>query len=226
MLECWNVGRLKRLLVFPIIPPFPYSIIPVKVIAKGKTMKQCLMSLCGISGLMLMSGCKFFDGTPFEQKPDPKVTKLAISTQQTNNELRHLAEQMAEMNRNQIELDMRLQKLESKLTGGAGSEDIDALKRDIQLIRAERETLKKEITDDLVARIDKVVSRSGANTPSVKPPANTSRSRTGYNHTVERGQTLSEIARGYGKSMDVIMKANNLKSASTIHPGQVLFIPD
>jgi LysM repeat protein len=173
-----------------------------------------------------MSGCKFFDGTPFEQKPDPKVTKLAISTQQTNNELRHLAEQMAEMNRNQIELDMRLQKLESKLTGGAGSEDIDALKRDIQLIRAERETLKKEITDDLVARIDKVVSRSGANTPSVKPPANTSRSRTGYNHTVERGQTLSEIARGYGKSMDVIMKANNLKSASTIHPGQVLFIPD
>jgi hypothetical protein len=34
MLECWNVGRLKRLLVFPIIPPFPYSIIPVKVIAK------------------------------------------------------------------------------------------------------------------------------------------------------------------------------------------------
>jgi len=192
-------------------------------------MKQWMMSLCGISGLMLMSGCQFFDGTPFEQKPDPKVTKLAISTQQTNNELRHLAEQMAEMNRNQIELDLRLQKLESRLTGSAGSEEIEALKRDIQLIRAERETLKKEITDDLVTRIDKVVSRAGANTPTVKsgtPSTSTSRSRTGYNHTVERGQTLSEIARGYGKSVDSIMKANNLKSASTIRPGQVLFIPD
>jgi LysM repeat protein len=189
-------------------------------------MKKWMSSLCGISGLMLVSGCQYFDGTPFERKPDPKVTKLAISTQQTNNELRHLAEQMAEMNRNQVEIDLRLQKLEAKLSGGAGSEEIEALKRDIQLIRAERDTLKKEITDDLVARIDKVVSRAGATTPTVKPPANTSRSRTGYNHTVERGQTLSEIARGYGKSVDSIMKANNLKSAATIRPGQVLFIPD
>jgi nucleoid-associated protein YgaU len=189
-------------------------------------MKQRINVFCTVTGLLILSGCQYFDGTPFEMKPDPKVTKLAISTQQTNNELRHLAQQMAEMNRNQIELDMRLQKIESRLTGSAGSEEIEALKRDIQLIRAERETLKKEITDDLVARIDKVVSRSGATTPVVKPPTNTSRSRTGYNHTVERGQTLSEIARGYGKSMDAIMKANNLKSANTIRPGQVLFIPD
>jgi LysM repeat protein/outer membrane murein-binding lipoprotein Lpp len=191
-----------------------------------RTMKQTINIFCSVTGLLLLSGCQFFDGTPFEQKPDPKVTKLAISTQQTNNELRHLAEQMAEMNRNQIELDLRVQRIEAKLAGGAGSEEIEALKRDIQLIRAERETLKKEITDDLVARIDKVVSRAGANTPTVKPPTNTSRSRTGYNHTVERGQTLSEIARGYGKSVDSIMKANNLKSATTIRPGQVLFIPD
>jgi LysM repeat protein len=190
-------------------------------------MNKCLMNVYGFCGLLLLSGCQYFDGTPFERKPDPKVTKLAISTQQTNNELRALAEQMAEMNRNQIEMDLRLQRLESRLSGGAGSEEIEALKRDIQLIRTERETLKKEITDDLVARIDKVVSRAGANTPTVKPPSTTtSRSRTGYNHTVERGQTLSEIARGYGKSVDSIMKANNLKSATTIRPGQVLFIPD
>jgi LysM repeat protein len=189
-------------------------------------MNKCLMSWYGFCGLLLLSGCQHFDGTPFERKPDPKVTKLAISTQQTNNELRALAEQMAEMNRNQIELDLRLQRLEAKLSGGAGSPEIEALKRDIQLIRTERETLKKEITDDLVTRIDKVVSRAGATTPTVKPPANSSRSRTGYNHTVERGQTLSEIARGYGKSIDSIMKANNLKSAALIRPGQVLFIPD
>ena len=192
-------------------------------------MKQWISCLCAASGLALLSGCQYFDGTPFERKPDPKVTKLAISTQQTNNEVRHLAEQMAEMNRNQIELDLRLQRLEAKLSGSAGSEDIAALKRDIQLIRAERDTLKKEITDDLVARIDKVVSRSGATTPAVKTPTTSTgstRARTGYNHTVEKGQTLSEIARGYGKSVDAIMKANNLKSATTIRPGQVLFIPD
>jgi hypothetical protein len=67
-------------------------------------MNKCLVSWCGFCGLLLLSGCQYFDGTPFERKPDPKVTKLAISTQQTNNELRALAEQMAEMNRNQVEI--------------------------------------------------------------------------------------------------------------------------
>ena len=192
-------------------------------------MKKWMSCMCAISGLALLSGCQHFDGTPFERKPDPKVTKLAISTQQTNNEVRHLAEQMAEMNRIQIELDMRLQRLESKLSGGASSDDISAVKRDIQMIRAERETLKKEITDDLVARIDKVVSRAGSTSTAVKPPSTSTtsaRARTGYNHTVEKGQTLSEIARGYGKTVDAIMKANNLKTTNTIRPGQVLFIPD
>lgn len=192
-------------------------------------MKQWMGCMCAVGGLALFSGCQYFDGTPFELKPDPKVNKLAISTQQTNNEVRHLAEQMAEINRNQIELDMRMQRIEAKSSGGSSSEEIAAIKRDIAMIRTERETLKKEITDDLVARIDKVVSRSGASTPSSKPSptsTNSARTRTGYNHTVEKGQTLSEIARGYGKTLDVIMKANNLKTINMIRPGQVLFIPD
>lgn len=192
-------------------------------------MKQWMSCMCAVSGLALLSGCQFFDGTPFARKPDPKVTKLAISTQQTNNEVRHLAEQMAEMNRIQIELDLRLQRLEAKLSGGATTDDISAIKRDIQMIRTERDTLKKEITDDLVARIDKVVSRAGSTSPAVKTPSTpttSTRARTGYNHTVEKGQTLSEIARGYGKTVDAIMKANNLKTTNTIRPGQVLFIPD
>lgn len=192
-------------------------------------MKQWIRCMCAVSGLALVSGCQYFDGTPFERKPDPKVTKLAISTQQTNNELRHLAEQMAELNRIQIELDLRLQRVEARLVSGASAAELAAIKRDIQLIRSERDTLKKEITDDLVARIDKVVSRAGASSSSARPPATSTTStaaRTGYKHTVEKGQTLSEIARGYGKGVDAIMKANKLKSANTIYPGQVLFIPD
>jgi len=43
---------------------------------------------------------------------------------------------------------------------------------------------------------------------------------------VERGQTLSQIARGYGKSMESIMKANKITNPSAIRAGQILFIPD
>jgi len=43
---------------------------------------------------------------------------------------------------------------------------------------------------------------------------------------VEKGHTLSEIARGYGKSVDSILKANKITNPSSIRVGQVLFIPD
>lgn len=44
-------------------------------------------------------------------------------------------------------------------------------------------------------------------------------------HRVRRGDTLSAIARRYGSSVNSIMKANNLRSANRISPGQRLQIP-
>jgi LysM repeat protein len=44
-------------------------------------------------------------------------------------------------------------------------------------------------------------------------------------HRVRRGDTLSVIARRYGSSVEAIMKANNLRSANRISPGQRLQIP-
>jgi membrane-bound lytic murein transglycosylase D len=44
-------------------------------------------------------------------------------------------------------------------------------------------------------------------------------------HVVERGDTLSKIARRYGTSVEALASANNLKARSTIHPGQVLTVP-
>ena len=62
--------------------------------------------------------------------------------------------------------------------------------------------------------------------PSGGAAATPARTGSGYEHTVARGQTLSEIARGYGKSIDSIMKASKISNPSHIRVGQVLFIPD
>lgn len=45
-------------------------------------------------------------------------------------------------------------------------------------------------------------------------------------HIVARGETLSQIARSYGVSVQAIMTANNLSSANRIYAGQRLIIPD
>ena len=50
-------------------------------------------------------------------------------------------------------------------------------------------------------------------------------SLSGYEHKVEAGQTLSEIAKAYGVSMKKIIEANKLKG-DVIRVGQILFIPD
>ena len=193
-------------------------------------MKAWITSSCMTGMAVLMSGCTtvsgWFDGTIFDSKPDPTVARVATTTQQMSMEFRQLSEQMSELRRNQQEQDMRLNRMESQLaSGGRTQSEITALQRDVQIIRAERETLKKEITTDLAARIEKIAVRTNASTANTRP-AQSNQSRTGYEHKVEKGQTLSEIARGYGKSIDSIMKANNLKDASSLRIGQVLFIPD
>jgi membrane-bound lytic murein transglycosylase D len=44
-------------------------------------------------------------------------------------------------------------------------------------------------------------------------------------HVVERGDTLSKIARRYGTSVEALRSANRLGARSLIHPGQVLTVP-
>jgi membrane-bound lytic murein transglycosylase D len=44
-------------------------------------------------------------------------------------------------------------------------------------------------------------------------------------HVVERGDTLSKIARRYGTTVEALASANNMRSRTMIHPGQVLTVP-
>jgi LysM repeat protein len=45
-------------------------------------------------------------------------------------------------------------------------------------------------------------------------------------HTVQKGDTLSKIARTYGVQMSVLAKVNNITNVNVIYVGQVLKIPD
>ncbi len=48
---------------------------------------------------------------------------------------------------------------------------------------------------------------------------------TWQRHRITRGETLSEIAGGYGTSISAIMSVNDLRSAHRIYPGDYLIIP-
>lgn len=166
---------------------------------------------------------------------DPEVARIAVDTQQMSMEFRQLSEQLMVLNRNQELLEARLARLEAQSAAASQpSDEIAALRRDMQALRTERDSLRNEITSDLATRIESIAARQQAEinaaraaaAPSGGAAATPARSGSGYEHTVTRGQTLSEIARGYGKSIDSIMKANKISNPSHIRVGQVLFIPD
>jgi len=97
---------------------------------------------------------------------------------------------------------------------------VDDLEKEIARLEAARASDKKEIVDKMTATISEIVAASAANR------AGASGSQFGREHTVEAGQTLSEIAAAYGVSMRVIIDANSLSSPDKLRVGQTLFIPE
>lgn len=180
---------------------------------------------------LLVSGCSspMFEGTIFEapaRQNDPTVVQLTSDTGM-------LSQQVSSIMRSLEAVEGRLSALESRVSGGVATQDeVVALRRDLQLVRSERDTLRREITDDLAGRVERIAARQQAEAKAAATRAAAAaskapvRSATGYEHVVTQGQTLSEIARGYGKSVNSIMEANNIKNASMIRVGQRLFIPD
>lgn len=62
-------------------------------------------------------------------------------------------------------------------------------------------------------------------TSIVEPTTAPAPSPTPITHVVQPGETLSEIARMYGTTVEAIVQANNLDNPNAISEGQVLLIP-
>lgn len=206
-------------------------------------MRKSVLGVAAVVVVCALTGCEgpMFEGSIFEQrKADPQVARVATESQQNGIAVQQLSEQIEALNHSQAQLEQRLARIEAAQTqnrSGAGNDDIEAVRRDIQSLRSQQDNMRRDITTDLTARIEKIAGRqpaAPAYTPppaaaaSVKPPAAASQpaARSGYEHKVERGQTLTEIARGYNVSVQSIMKANKITNPSAIRVGQTLFIPD
>lgn len=142
-------------------------------------------------------------------------------------------------------LTSRLEKLEALLT---------RLQTEVNDLKGENSSLKQQLamSDDqrakerevILTEVAKTVSQATKDvaraTPPPAPPASSDStpasstaskpSEKGYEHVVEKGQTLWIIAKAYQEqgvkvSIDEIQRANGLKNDSVLKVGQKLFIP-
>lgn len=142
----------------------------------------------------------------------------------------------------------------SRATDARGA-DVVALRRDIDSISARLDSLESKMNalPGIIARavdegrnassaeIKKAVADSESRMSRKISDASRSHASSGggssaassgplvsgefYEHVVEQGQTLSEIARAYGVTQAEIIKATGIKDASKIRVGQKLYIP-
>ncbi len=183
-----------------------------------------------VLGLALASGCV----TPQPQGIDPAAAREAqlredlrelqaelrrsqarIEAQDSEiafvrNELTTLRRETPTQLRGQVApLETRLNQIEARLTALQETQARD----------------KQEIVASLSQRIADIMAQQARATGGGRTAAG-GVSATGREHTVEAGQTLSDIARAYGTTVNAIVQANNLPSPDRIRVGQKLFIPD
>ncbi|NCC51992.1 MAG: LysM peptidoglycan-binding domain-containing protein [Spartobacteria bacterium] len=100
------------------------------------------------------------------------------------------------------------------------------LERQIDAVEGRRQKDKQEIVDTLSRKIAEVMKKSAGSRSSGSASRKRGSAEYGYEHVVEPGQTLSEIASAYGVSVKAIVEENNITNPNTVRAGQKLFIPE
>lgn len=177
------------------------------------------MGLAAAGLLLFSSGCETLSGRRDDNARE-EMSRLYL--EQKVERIETLSTEALEHRRR---LDERIEQVAERNAASqeALSAEIDAVKRDLERLRSDREQLRREIVDDITARVSGILSEQTARRDAERRGAGP---RVGREHTVGPGQTISEIAAVYGTTVQAIVEANNLTDPDKIRVGRKLFIPE
>ena len=175
---------------------------------------------------------------------DAASARAAYQERQALAEVPRLVQQFDQLAANQDEIVQRLLKVES----GSGTEaalraEIEALRAEVAelkaSIRREQDAMRREIVADLAKRISTLTPPAPPPAPAQSRPVASTRPAPAaatppppppdigphYEYIVEKGQTLSLIAEGFGTTVPKILAANPGLKPNLLRVGQKLIIP-
>jgi len=185
---------------------------------------------------------------------DPAITNLRADVRILDERINKIAGDVQALQANYERMQQQIASLRQQLTvaaagGGVSASEIQRLDSRITALDAARKHDQEIIISQVSAELAKLggggvsgsrrTTSSGATPPGRVTPSGTRKviaspgaagaagagqQEQGYEHVVEKGQSLSAIAKAYGVTVDKIKQANNLKS-DILHIGQKLFIP-
>lgn len=147
-----------------------------------------------------------------EMRDRAQVANLRATVQRLEERVEGLATTQQDLYR---EVDAVRTQLRSN--GDDAAARLDRVETSLKSADAAHEQLRKEIVDDITGKMAGMMKQRSASGGG---------SRNGYEHVVQPGQTLSEIAPAYKSTVAAIVRANKLSSPDNIRVGQTLFIPE
>ena len=176
---------------------------------------------------------------------DVEAARMSFQDRQMLQQVPGLIQQFDQLAANQEEMVQRLLKVESgSNTEAALRAEIEALRAEVAELKAsmrrEQDEMRREIVADLAKRIASLTPPAPPPPPPVQPrPVATARPAPAaanqppppaeigphYEYVVEKGQTLSLIAEGFGTTVSKILAANPGLKPNLLRVGQKLIIP-
>lgn len=202
---------------------------------------------------MFASGC-VSNGTFFGQSKEQQQKQLLEQRKQQmavinrDNRITELESSVAiirsefdSINNAIIKQNQRIAELEASITreSNTHANDMIAIGKELDTIRSSQKQLTasvdaipqniskllKEQETQIMSQVDKKVASIKSSSTSGYSTSKVNYDGPCYEHVVEAGQTISEIAQAYKVSQREIMDVNNIKDASRIRVGQKLYIP-
>ncbi|HNX04108.1 MAG TPA: LysM peptidoglycan-binding domain-containing protein [Opitutales bacterium] len=185
--------------------------------------------------------CLPASGALAQQNSDARrISDLEQDVQALKEQIGQMNIQMEELAR--INADLRGQLGKSTQVNNANLVTLSQMDAQLANLRAEmmraQTSQKNEIIDEVGRQIERLAQQTqqaiqaqaasqpvvaAPVTPAAQPTGNFP--KTGVSYTVQKGDTLSAIARRYDATIEDIKNANNITDPTKIRVGQILFIP-
>jgi len=183
-----------------------------------KKNKMVWVSLCGVCVIGL-SGCETMTGN--SQQMNQQVMRQREDVRIAREDTRRLTGQVADMERQFVELQQALQQTRTELVRMM-DERVAVQNRAIEGLNAARIKDREEVVRALSARLEEILAAQQHARSS--PPRGAS-SPYSIEHTVQPGETLWAIAKAYNVTSKAITDANNLTRPDSLKVGQKIIIP-
>lgn len=116
----------------------------------------------------------------------------------------------------------------SKDEAGTAQQRLNELERRLSMLEDARVKDRQAIVEQLSGKLAEIMSGGPPARKSIvtlAPLGANAEGKSGYEHIVQDGETLSTIAAAYKVKLSAIIEANQLQNPDALLPGQKLFIP-